>query len=490
MEQQSNEQQEVQPTKPAGRYMRIKPFALIMLVFFTILLTAGITIFALTFGEKKVVEYVSVERPEFKQLYDAFDKLDHLYYKDIDKEQLVNGAINGMFDALEDPYSDYLTKEESDSFDASLSSSFEGIGAEIEARNDYIMIVSPIKNSPAEKAGLLPRDTVLAVDGKSIQGMSASEAVTLIRGEKGTQVTLTIQREGMTDTMDVKLTRDVIPVETVYGEMGEDKIAHLQITSFSEKTAEEVVAKLAEFEAQGMQSIVLDVRQNPGGYLVAALDISNLFLEKGATILQIEPRQGEPEVYTAEGGKKYDLPITVLIDEGSASASEILAAALQEEAGAQVIGVKSFGKGTVQTVEDLSAGASIKYTNAKWLTPKGNWINEKGVTPTIEVPYPEYVYLTYVDPTLELAEGSVHAAVKSAEGMLAALGYPMDAVDETFTAQTADAVRDFQAAQGLAVTGVVTGETTYALMDALKAFIDANDPMLMKAKEVLSTTAQ
>lgn len=490
MEQQTNEQQEVQPTKPAGKFIRIKPFALIMLVFFTILLTAVITIFALTFGEKKVVEVIPVERPEFSQLYDAYDKLNHLYYKDIDEEQLVNGAINGMFDALEDPYSDYLTKEESASFNESLSSSFEGIGAEIEARNDFIMVVSPIKNSPAEKAGLLPRDMILAVDGKSIKGMSASEAVTLIRGEKGTQVTLTIQRDGMADEMDVKITRDVIPVETVYGEMGDDKVAHIQITSFSEKTADELVQKLAEFEVQGMESIVLDVRQNPGGYLVAALDISNLFLDKGATILQIEPRLGEKEVYTAEGGKKYDLPLTVLIDEGSASASEILAAALQEEAGAEVIGVKSFGKGTVQTVEDLKGGASIKYTNAKWLTPKGNWINEKGIQPTIEVPYPEYVYLTYVDPTLKLEDGTTHAAVKSVEGMLSALGYTIDTVDETYTAQTEEAVREFQAAQQLEVTGVVTGDTTYALMDALKAFIEENDPMLLKAKEILTTTAE
>ena len=488
MEQQTNEtQQEEQPTKPAGKFIRIKPFALIMLMFFTILLTAGLTIFALTFGEKKVVEVaVPVERAEFKQLYDAFDKLNNLYYEEIDPKKLVGGAINGMFDALEDPYSDYLTKEESESFNASLSSSFEGIGAEIEARNDYIMIVSPIKNSPAEKAGLLPRDMVLAVDGKSIQGMSASEAVTLIRGEKGSVVTLTVQREGMTDKMDVKITRDVIPVETVYGEMGDDKIAHIQITSFSEKTSDELEAKLAEFDALGMQGVILDVRQNPGGYLTAALEIANLFLENGQTILQVEPRQGETEVYKAEGGKKYKVPVTVLIDEGSASASEILAAALNESAGAKIIGVTSFGKGTVQTVENLQGGASIKYTNAKWLTPKGNWVNEKGVKPTIEVKYPEYMYLTYVDPSLQLKEGSVNAAVASVEGMLVALGYEIEAVDETFTAITKKAVRQFQTANNLEATGVVTEQTTYALMDALSALIDENDPMLLKAKEVLT----
>lgn len=488
MEKETNEtQQESQPTKPAGKFIRIKPFAFIMLFFMTILVTAGLTIFALTFGEKKVVEVaVPVERQEFKQLYDAFDKLNSKYYTDIDQEAVINGAINGMFEALDDPYTDFLSKEESDNFNSSLSSSFEGIGAEIEARNDYIMVVSPIKNSPAEKAGILPKDMILAVDGESIQGYSASQAVALIRGEKGSTVTLTVQREGLTEPMEMKIVRDVIPIETVYGDLDENKIAHIQITTFSEKTAEELTKILADFEKQGMESIILDVRQNPGGYLVAAIDIANLFLEEGKTILQIETRDGQKELYQAEGGKKYDLPITVLIDEGSASASEILAAALKEEGGAEVIGVKSFGKGTVQTVEELNDGSSLKYTNGKWLTPKGNWVNEKGLSPTIEVKYPEYMYLSYIDPSLKLAEGTVNPSVESAEGMLVALGYTIDAVDQSFTQQTSTAVRNFQKEQNLEITGVVTGETTHALMDALSKLIEEEDPMLLKAKEVLT----
>ncbi len=196
MDEQKREEEMIeQPVKPAGKFIRIKPFALIMLMFLTILLTAGLTIFALTFGEKKVVEVkVPVERQEFTRLYDAFDELKNNYYVELDEEAVISGAINGMFDALDDPYTDFMNKEEAGYFNEGLSSSFQGIGAEIQERNGYIMVVSPIKNSPAEKAGLLPKDIILAVDGESIQGMSASEAVLLIRGEKGTAVTLTVQR--------------------------------------------------------------------------------------------------------------------------------------------------------------------------------------------------------------------------------------------------------------------------------------------------------
>src|SRR5690606_13154014 len=213
------------------------------------------------FGEKKVVEVKEpVERAEFKKLYDAYDALQQKYYEDVNEEEVVYGAINGMFDALGDPYSDYMNKDEASSFNESLSSSFQGIGAEIQERNGYIMIVSPIKNTPAEKAGLQPKDMVLAVDGKSVKGMSSTEAVLLIRGEKGSEVTLTIQR-GDAESFDMTIVRDDIPVETVYGDIDEEGIAHFQITSFSENTAVELEKLLIEYEKQGMKGIVLDVRQ-------------------------------------------------------------------------------------------------------------------------------------------------------------------------------------------------------------------------------------
>lgn len=489
-EQKKEEEMIEQPVKPAGKFIRIKPFALIMLFFLTILLTAGLTIFALTFGEKKVVEVkVPVERAEFAKLYDAFDELKEKYYVEVDEEAVISGAINGMFDALDDPYTDYMNKEEANHFNEGLSSSFQGIGAEIQERNGYIMVVSPIKNSPAEKAGLLPKDIILSVNGESIQGMSASEAVLLIRGEKGTKVTLTVQR-GEAEPIEMKIVRDDIPIETVYGEMGDDKIAHIQITSFSEQTYEELVKILSDLDAQGMKGIVLDVRQNPGGILMTAVNIANLFLEDGQPILQVQYRTGEPEVYKAQGGKKFAQPVTVLIDEGSASASEILAAALNESGNVEIIGVNSFGKGTMQEVSYLNDGSNLKFTTGKWLTPKGNWINEKGVKPTIEVPYPSYASLSYVDPHAELAEGMRDKMVESAEGMLDALGYNTGKVDNLFDNDTEEAVKDFQNDQQLEETGILTGDTTYALMDAIREKIQKEDPMILKAKEVLLGTKE
>ncbi|AWE07448.1 peptidase S41 [Lysinibacillus sp. 2017] len=481
------EQKEVteQQVKPAGKYLRIKPFALIMLFFFTVLVTAGLTIFALTFGDQKAVEVkVPVERAEFKKLYEAYDALETKYYEDVNEEEIVYGAINGMFDALGDPYSDYMNKEEATSFNDSLSSSFQGIGAEIQERNGYIMIVSPIKNTPAEKAGLQPKDMVLAVDGKSVKGMSSSEAVLLIRGEKGKKVTLTIQR-GEAEPMEVTLVRDDIPVETVYGDIDEFGIVHFQITSFSEDTAKELETQLAEYEKQGMKGIVLDVRQNPGGFLKAAIDISNLFVAEGKTIVQIQERDQDPQLVVAQGGKKYNLPITVLIDEGSASASEILAGALKESVGAKLIGLTSFGKGTMQEVMYMEDGANLKFTTGKWLTPDGNWINEKGIKPDVEVAYPDYASLPYIDPTQEYKSGDTNVVIESAERILEVLGYTPGEIDQTLDEQSVAALKQFQADNKLEANGILKGDTTYALLEKVNEKLKTDDPQIVKAKELL-----
>ena len=481
--------QQEEQVKPAKKFIRIKPFTFIMLMFLTILLTAGLTIFALTFGENKVVEVsVPVEREEFSELYDAFDELKTKYYVEIDEEAVITGAINGMFDALEDPYSDYMDVVQAEQFNSDLSSSFQGIGAEIQERNGNIVVVSPIKNSPAEKAGVLPEDIILTVDGKSIQGMSASEAVLLIRGEKGTAVKLTIQRGQSEELIEMTITRDDIPIETVYGEMGEDKVAHIQITSFSEQTFDELVKFLDEFNADGMKSIILDVRQNPGGFLTSAIDIANLFLDEGKTIVQLQGREGDAEVMLSEGGKKYNQPVVVLIDNGSASASEILAGALSEAAGSKIVGLTSFGKGTVQTVSYLQDGANLKYTTGKWLTPNGNWINEKGIEPDEKVEYPEYATATYINPETEFKVGNVSPSIRSAEQILNALGYEVGTIDETFDEATKTAVETFQEAKALEQNGVLVGETTYALMDAIREKINNDDPHVLKAKELLTAT--
>lgn len=493
MEENNGHGQENEPSfqPPAKRFIKLKPFSFVMLVFGLVLATAAITFFVLTTGDEKVVEVVNPQkqtakdRKEFTKLYEAYDEMIGNYYEDIDETTVIDGAINGMIEALGDPYSDYLNEKETQQLNESISSSFEGIGAEIQELNGYINVVSPIKNSPAERAGLLPNDTIVAVDGKSIQGMSSSEAVLLIRGEKGTTVTLSIKRGEAAEPVDVKIERDVIPIETVYAEMLDDGIAHIHLTSFSEGTYDELLVALDEMEAKGMKGLVVDVRQNPGGRLDIAIKISDLFLENGKNIFQYEEKGLKPEIFTASGKRKVKVPVALVIDDGSASASEILAGALKESANVPLIGVKTFGKGTVQSPKNLPDGSNLKLTTAKWLTPNGNWIHKKGIEPDVKVPYPSYAMLPFLDSKMEMKEGMLSASIKAAEEMLKAVGYEPGEIDGMFDATTTQAVKKLQKDLTLDVNGILLGDTTYGLMEKLRTKIQEEDPQLMKAQEVL-----
>ncbi|WP_046173646.1 lmo1851 family serine protease [Domibacillus indicus] len=467
-----------------GHYIKIKRFPFIIMIFALVFITAAVTTLTLAFGDEKAVEVGAPARSEFNKLYEAYDKIQTKYYEEVDQESLVNGAINGMIESLGDPYSDYMNEEEASEFHEDVSSSFQGIGAEIQEKDGFIMVVSPIKGSPAEKAGLQPNDMILSVDGKSIQGMSASEAVLLIRGEKGTKVKLEVQKSGTEKTQEVTIVRDEIPIETVYAEMGGNGIAHVQVTSFSEHTAEELRTALAAMEKEGMKGLVLDLRQNPGGLLDQAIEMANMFVPEGKNIMQIQSG-GETKAYQAEGGEKITVPTAVLIDKGSASASEILAAALSESAGIPLIGEKSFGKGTVQSAEDFSDQSNLKLTTAKWLTPNGTWIHEKGIKPDTAVALPDYASLTYINPESELKLESLSDEVKTAEQMLEALGYAPGKVDGYFDEETESAVEEFQEASELEANGVLTGASTTKLMENLRLKLEENDTQLKKAAQAV-----
>ena len=495
--QELEQESELEPVSdpPAKRLIQLKPFSFVMFIFGLILITAGITFFVLTAGENKVIEVVkppqqTSEREEFKKLFEAYDEMKNNYFQDIDEGEVVDGAINGMIEALGDPYSDYLNEEEARQLTESISSSFEGIGAEIQEQDGYIAVVSPIKNSPAERAGLLPKDKIIEVDGESIQGMSSSEAVLLIRGEKGTEVTLTIMRGDAADSIDVKIVRDVIPIETVYHEMGDDGIGHVQITSFSTGTYEELLVALDDLESKDMKGLVVDVRQNPGGILDAAIKISDLFVDKGKNLFQYEEKGKIAEVYPASKGRKVEVPVAVLIDEGSASASEILAGALSESSGIPLVGVTTFGKGTVQSPRDLPDGSNLKLTTAKWLTPSGKWIHEKGIAPDFEIPYPSYAMLPYLDPAMEMKEGQLSPIIKSAEEMLKAVGYSPGEIDGLYDEELVEAVKTLQEDLELDPTGILIGDTTFGLMGKLRDKIEHDDPQLKKAEEVLLETLE
>jgi carboxyl-terminal processing protease len=482
------EENQQQEQKDNSRYIKIKRFPFIMGVFLLIFITAGITTIAFISGDQKVQSIapsVSNQREEFNKLYSTYDTIKKDYYKNIDDNTLINGAINGMLESLDDPYSDYMNEKEAKSFHESISSSFEGIGAEIQEQNSKITVVSPIKGSPAEKAGIKPNDIILSVNGKSLEGMSSSEAVMLIRGKKGTKVELLISRGTDSEPIKVQIVRDTIPLETVYPEMLKDGIAKIQVTSFSDNTAKELSSALDDMKKKGMKGLILDLRGNPGGLLDQAVDISSMFVPNGEIVLQVEDRSGKKQIFKSRNNGELKQPVVVLIDKGSASASEIVAAAVKESAGIQLIGEKSFGKGTVQTAEDFKDGSNFKYTAAKWLTPKGNWIHKKGIEPDLKAALPSYADLPFISPDQELKMSSSSAEVKAAEEMLKALGYKPGNADGYYDGQTKKAVSKFQTDHKLKVTGTIKGETTLNLMEDLRKKILSNDTQVKKAQEVL-----
>ncbi|MGG0791327.1 S41 family peptidase [Peribacillus simplex] len=478
------EENQKQP-KEAGKFIKIKKFTFIMGIFLVIFLTAGITTIALTFGDEKVESLAPDKHSEFEKLYSTYDTIKDNYYEEIDQDKLVDGAINGMIKSLDDPYSAYMDKKEASSFHESISSSFEGIGAEIQEQDGKIMVVSPIKGSPAEKSGVKPNDIILSVDGKSVEGLSSSEAVLKIRGEKGTKVDLSISRAGESEPIELTIKRDTIPIETVYAEMLDDGVAKIQVTSFSEHTVQELKTALEEMSKKDMKGLVLDLRGNPGGLLDQAIEMASLFIPNGKVVLQVEYRSGKKEVYKSENDGELKIPVVVLIDDGSASASEIVAAAVSESADIPLIGVKSFGKGTVQTAQDFKDGSNFKYTAAKWLTPEGNWIHKKGIKPDINVKLPDYASLPYISPDKELKASDSSSEVKAAEEMLKEAGHDPGKIDGFFDEATTNAVIAFQKEQKIKETGTIKDDTTVKLMQVIREKILKNDTQVKKAVEVL-----
>lgn len=344
---------------------------------------------------------------DFKLFWDTWDLVTREYVdkKAIDSQKMYYGAIQGMVAALGDPYTVFLPPEQQKSTQEELGGSFEGVGIQLGFNKDKrLVVITPLKDTPADKAGIKPGDIIVKISGKDATGMSIPEAVNLIRGEKGTEVALEIYHEGDDKTNEVNLKRDTIVVKSVEFEekttKSGKKVAYIKLSRFGERTFDEWNQAVSDTLALGPVGVIVDVRNNPGGFLDGAVFIGSEFIEKGDIVMQ-EDGKGERKGYpVSRKGKLLDIPMAVMMNKGSASASEIVSGAIQDYKRGKLIGDQSFGKGTIQDSRSLPGGTGIHVTTHKWLTPNGRWIHTTGLTPDIQiVPTPEEIK---ADPTRDL----------------------------------------------------------------------------------------
>lgn len=353
----------------------------------------------------------SVMHGDFSMFWTVLEKLETTYYdkKAINQQKIIDGAISGMVSSLDDPYTMYLPPQQNNNFKQGLAGKFEGIGAELALKGKEVVVVSPLDGSPAQKAGIKAGDTILKVDEQIIAGMTLNQVVDKIRGPKGTEVQLTLLHKNDQSPTTVKIVRDTITVkslttwtkkikdvEGINNKADElkanqdDKVVYIRLSQFGDSTNTEWLSLSNSIDRQlksdpNIKGIVFDLRNNPGGYLTDAVYIASEFIKSGTAVMQEDRAQQRTEFPVSGKGILTDVPVVVLINGGSASASEIVSGALRDHGRAKLVGEKSFGKGTIQQAEDLGGGAGIHITIAKWLTPNGTWVHGKGLEPDVKV---------------------------------------------------------------------------------------------------------
>jgi len=349
----------------------------------------SVAVIVISFGFGYVLGIVAAPQdPAFASVEQAWNIIlnDYVEKDRIDADQLSQAAIEGMLELLDDPYTTYLDKESYQFSFGDLEGKFEGIGAVITVDdNDQIVVVAPIMGAPAAEAGIRPGDTILEVDGVSTSGMGLYEVILDVRGPKGTSVNLLILHSGETEPVEIEIVRDEIKVDSVFLEMQGD-IAYIQISEFNERTNEELSPVLEAVDAASATGIILDLRSNPGGLLQTVVDVTSRFVDEGLLVVSIRDNDGNMEDLKANKQQiTTDLPMVVLVDSFSASGSEVVSGALQDYGRAIIVGSTTYGKGSVNYLQQLADGSGIYITAARWLTPNGNLIEGKGIVPDVEL---------------------------------------------------------------------------------------------------------
>ncbi len=406
---------------------------------------------------------------DFAVLESVYHLMGNRWYFAKDNENinqdLLDSAIRGMVDDQGDIHTQYMSREEMSEFSTSLETSFVGIGIRYNRLDGNLLVQGVILDSPAEKAGVQAGDLILKADGVELAPLSDDDVQNRVRGKEGSKVIITLQRGQ--EVFDVEITRHTVHT-SVDSKVLENQIGYVQITTFGDKTAPELKMHLDNLQVKNIKDIIIDLRDNGGGYLTTLQAMSSYFLENGSVVLQQEHADGSIEL-TKTKGNPYDFNVVLLVNENSASCSEVFAAALREHNGVKIVGTTTYGKGTVQVVQAFSNGSALKYTTAAWLTPNGVSINGEGIHPDVEVFLDDALYLTALslEDDEEYQYDVVAEEVVSMQKILKFLGYTMKRVDGYFDKVTVSSLKEFQADNALEVTGVLDDDTANALNRAV-----------------------
>lgn len=423
---------------------------------------------------------------KFNEIYEIMQN-DWYFGKDIENldEFLLDNAISGLTTNDYDAHTNYLTSDSADKFMQKLEGSMVGIGVQYRYVGENPMITRVYMNSPAEKVGLQTGDSIKKVNGISVEGKSLNEIADLVKGEEGSVATIMIERDGKELTFDI--TRETINF-TSFGYI-RDNVGILELSSFSERTHEESEAYFKQFKEKNINHIIIDMRNNTGGYLNTVIKIASMLMDEGKIVIQEKDRDGKIKELKTTGGTQYQFDsIVLLVNEKTASASEALAACLKEQIGAKIVGTQTYGKGTEQISKIFSDGTYLKYTVAEWLTPTGKSINLKGITPDVEVQNADAISYAFTPEDTTNEVDSVGANVKYAQMYLEFLGYTIDRKDGYFSNATLTALNQYEKDNGLSINGVINQDILTAMnekcVQEYTLNIEKYDIQLAKAIEV------
>ena len=358
-----------------------------------IIIGTGLCFILYNYGDSKMLKAsVTSTNNKFDSLYEAYDTLKNDYYKDLDDEKLIEGAIDGMLNATEDEHTMFFNKSEKEQFETNLTGTYYGIGAQVAKVEEDSIVTRIFDNSPAKKAGLKPGDIFISVDGENVKGIELDDLVSRLKSDKNKIATVLVNRNG--EEIEIKIEKSIVEIPSISTEMLDDNIGYMYISIFGMNTDDEFDKALNELKEKGMEKLIIDLRDNSGGYLSTVTNMISKFVDKNTVIYQIKDKNKITK-YTALNNETLNYKTVILVNENSASASEIMSSALQEQYGATIVGTKTYGKGTVQQTKDLSNGTLIKYTIEEWLTSNGKSIEKEGVTPDVEIELSEEYFNTY-----------------------------------------------------------------------------------------------